>query len=134
MLVLLENVKTASRVFVIQEQVHFFIDPFLALASILYSMKANFPIIYPLKTPEHRIFLGVFRVYKIQILIRNGLGKVKSNNKVVFCFKIINNSVLSNLITEFDANLLSHFTPIFHFYIPLKRTEMEQWVGVRWVK
>ena len=133
MLVLLENVKTASRVFVIQEQVHFFIDPFLALASILYSMKTNFPIIYPLKTPEHRIFLGVFRVYKIQILIRNGLGKVKSN-KIVFCFKIINNSVLSNLIAEFDANLLSHFTPIFHFYIPLKRTEMEQWVGVRWVK
>ena len=133
MLVLLENVKTASRVFVIQEQVHFFIDPFLALASILYSMKANFPIIYPLKTPEHRIFLGVFWVYKIQILIRNGLGKVKSNNKIVFCFKIINNWVLSNLITEFDANL-SHFTPIFHFYIPWKRIEMEQWVGVRWAK
>ena len=101
----------------------FFIDPFLTLASI----------IYPLKTPGHQMFLGVFRVYKIQILIRNGLGKVKSNNKIVFCFKIINNWVLSNLITEFDANL-SHFTPIFHFYIPWKRIEMEQWVGVRWAK
>ena len=108
----------------------FFIDPFLALASILYPIKANFSIIYPLKTPGHQMFLGVFRVYKIQILIRNGLGKVKSNNKIVFCFKIINNSVLSDLITECDANLLPHFTPIFHFYIPWKRIEMEQWDGL----
>ena len=34
---------------------------------------ANSPILYPLKTPENLCFSGVFRVYKMETLIRNGL-------------------------------------------------------------
>ena len=34
---------------------------------------ANFPILYPLKTPENLWFSGVFRGFKMGILARNGV-------------------------------------------------------------
>ena len=47
------------------------INPFLA----------NFPILYPLKTPENLWFSGVFREYKMGTLARNRLKRCSKFKK-----------------------------------------------------
>ena len=42
-------------------------------ASVFNPFLANFPILYPLKTPENLCFSGVFRGYKMGTLAGDGL-------------------------------------------------------------
>ena len=47
------------------------------------------PILYPLKIPENQMFCGVFRVYKIGTLTRNGLIHSSSEPKSILQFEIL---------------------------------------------
>ena len=43
----------------------------------------NFPILYPLKTPENQMFSGVFRGYKAGTLARNGLIYLRNKKEIL---------------------------------------------------
>ena len=66
---------------------------------------ANASILYPLKSPENLWFSGIFRGYKMGILVRNGLISTEKQREP--------RQVANNLLETKSSCIMQYFFPMF---------------------